>query len=381
MRKPSKDNKRYEMLEHDILTAKEEQTLGKKLRRAIKVKGLIAQLVEVKRDEQLERGLEEDDDALLQEMTSDLLLGGGSQSHFDDDDDEDLEGLSIYGMGRNTMQELEKTSFSAGSIYSRIDHRDLDQWDMDDSEVDSSSSSPFVSSGDAGATKHSDALDDMLTEDDIIQKLGIPGGRDELTRTLIYGSLARDKMISSNIRLVVSIAKKWFHISGQSGDANDHRLTTLYAGSWTRPSLDEAIQEGILGLATAADRFEPERNLKFGTYATYWITSFVRKCFQRAATGCLRVPPHYHVSRQNYQKIVKRHYQTSGGSPTVEEVAVEMGLTTQRLQFILKSTEALVSMDAPVTPGSLPGQGGKAGGETRNSFNDNNLLLGNMLSR
>jgi DNA-directed RNA polymerase sigma subunit (sigma70/sigma32) len=79
---------------------------------------------------------------------------------------------------------------------------------MDDSEVHSSSSSPFASSGDA--TKHSDALDVLLTEEDIIQKLGIPGGRDELTRTLIYGSLARDKMISSNIRLVVSIAKNGF---------------------------------------------------------------------------------------------------------------------------------------------------------------------------
>jgi DNA-directed RNA polymerase sigma subunit (sigma70/sigma32) len=77
---------------------------------------------------------------------------------------------------------------------------------------------------------------------------------------------------------------------------------------------------------------------------------------------------------------VKKHYQTTGESPSIDDVAKEMNLTTQRLQFILKSTEALVQMDAPVTAGSLPAQGGKAGGETRNSFNDNNLLLGNMLS-
>jgi hypothetical protein len=111
------------MLDHDILTAKEEQTLGRKLRRAIEVKELMAQLVEPKWQQQRELGFKED--ALLQEMTADLLLGGGGQSHFDDNDDEDLEGLSIYGMDQNTMLELEKTSLSAGSIYSCIDSRDL----------------------------------------------------------------------------------------------------------------------------------------------------------------------------------------------------------------------------------------------------------------
>jgi hypothetical protein len=184
LKKSPQDSKRYEMLDHDILTAKEEQTLGKKLRRAIEVKKLMAQLLERKHQPQLERGLNED--GLLQEMTADVLLGGGDRSHFDDD--EDLEGLSIYGMDQNAMFEMDKTSLSAGSIYSRIDSRDLEQWDMDDSETDSSYSSPFVNSD--HSTKHSD-----LTEEDIIEKLGIPGGRDELTRILIYGALARDKMI------------------------------------------------------------------------------------------------------------------------------------------------------------------------------------------
>jgi len=221
-------------------------------------------------------------------------------------------------------------------------------------------------------------VDICLTEEDIVETLGIPGGRDELTRILIYGSLARDKLISCNIRLVVSIAKKWFHQSALvSGEGNDNRLTTLYAGSWTRPSLDEAIQEGILGLATAADRFEPQRKLKFGTYATYWITSFIRKCFQQASTGCLRVPPYYHVRKQQYQKIVTEHFRATGESTTIEAVAEEMGLTVKLLRLILKSTESLVSIDGPAVAGSLPGQGGKAGSD---DVSENNLLLSNTLS-
>jgi RNA polymerase sigma factor (sigma-70 family) len=349
------------MLEHDILTGEEEQSLGTQVIKAIELKKKMAQLVEQKHQEQLERGLEEE--SYLNEMTAGLLLGTTADL---DDEYEDLDGLSAYGLDQNILLEFEKSSLSATSVYSRVDEDDGNNNPMDYSSFDS-------------AGNQSPDLDVCLTEDDIVKKLGIAGGRDELTCILLDGALARDKMISSNIRLVVSIAKKWCHQSSSaSGDPNDHRLATLYAGSWTRPSLDEAIQEGILGLAMAADRFEPERKFKFGTYATYWITSYVRKCFQQAATGCLRVPPHYHVYKQQYQKIVKKEYEEKGSSPTIDVVAKELGLTTQRLQFILKSTQALVSIDAPATGGSIPGRGGKAGGD--DSSSENNLLLANSLS-
>jgi DNA-directed RNA polymerase specialized sigma subunit len=374
---PYANNKRYEMLEHDILTAEEEQSLGNKVRRAIKIKKKMERLVEQKHEQQMEHSLKEE--SYLRNMSADLLLGTtGSTTDFDDDGGEDLEGLSVYGLGQNTMLEYDKKSLaSAGSVYSSPegDMDTLTLWNNNDDVDFEDSMLPL----DTNLQPSNDSDDVRLTEEDIVETLGIAGGRAELTRVLIDGALARDKLISSNIRLVVSICKKWCHQStSNSADPNDHRLATLYAGSWTRPSLDEAIQEGIVGLATAADRFEPERKLKFGTYATYWITSFVRKCFQQAATGCLRVPPHYHVYKQQYQRIVKKHYDANGSSPSVDTVAKELGLTRQRLEFILKSTQALVSIDAPGSRGSMPGQGGKAGADASSS--ENNLLLSNTLS-
>lgn len=174
----------------------------------------------------------------------------------------------------------------------------------------------------------------------------------------------------------MSIAKKWCRQSSVAN--NPSNQLTLYGGSSTRPSLDEAIQEGIIGLATAADRFDYERNLKFGTYATYWITNSIRQCFHAAATGCMRVPTNYHQTKGNYQKLVKEHYKETGGEALpMDAAAAELGLTPNRLEFILRSTEPLVSLDAPVPNGLLPTQAGKAG----NSDNPGEALLVNTIKR
>jgi hypothetical protein len=84
-------------------------------------------------------------------------------------------------------------------------------------------------------------------------------------------------------------------------------LLSIYAGSSSRPSLDEAIQEGILGLARVADRYDPSRGLRFATYSTHWVTSFVRNCFQESTTGTLRIPSQLHLIRVRaccYDEIV-----------------------------------------------------------------------------
>merc|ERR1712238_482472 len=103
-----------------------------------------------------------------------------------------------------------------------------------------------------------------VTEKEIIHELGIEGGREELTSVLIHGALAKQKMIKSNIRLVTSIAKKWFRSAKNDGNSKmKGSQHSSYSGSWSVPAFDEAIQQGIIGLAMAAERFEPERNFKF----------------------------------------------------------------------------------------------------------------------
>jgi len=196
-----------------------------------------------------------------------------------------------------------------------------------------------------------------LTEDEIINDLGIDGGSSELTSILVKGALAKQKMIKSNIRLVTSISKKWFR---NAPNNNKNGEQNFYAGSWTTPAMDEVIQQGIIGLAMAAERFEPERNFKFSTYATYYITNEVRKIFQSTTTGCLYVPQHYFVIRNKYQKLSKEYYRETGLSMDIEHAAKKLNLKIPRLQFVLKSTQSLLELDSPIAQGE--NGAGKAGG-------------------
>lgn len=143
----------------------------------------------------------------------------------------------------------------------------------------------------------------------------------------------------------------------------------------SQPSLDEVVQEGIFGLSTAAERFEPERNLKFGTYAFHWITNSVRGCFNRGRELGLRVPVYFHVYRQKYQAFVMEEYYATGSSVSLEDAAKELDLTPRRLSFILQSTTTPTSIDNSPTS-QHPGQAGKAGATDKA---DESYTVANML--
>lgn len=187
-----------------------------------------------------------------------------------------------------------------------------------------------------------------------------------------------------NVKLVTSIAKQWMRnsfstqnanlgtsssaSSNNSGRSTRKYLSQMYEGSWDRPSLDEAVQEGMLGLARAVDKYDPERGLRFSTYATHWITSYVRVCFQRAVTGCLRVPSQLHDIKSAYQKIIKDHLVSGEEPPEQTVIAKTLGITPQRLSTAIRATGTLVSVDAPViSPGSGSYKGSAAGGDGGNS--------------
>jgi RNA polymerase primary sigma factor len=330
------------ILDHKILTKEEEQDLGKKIRAAIVAKETMAAVVEEKHILQFEKIVKEQE--YRRRVTSDLLFEDYADR--DMEYEEDFDGLSIHSLDVESLEEVKRYGEDLGRV--RVQSTE---------EYVESLLNTGSTNGDFIADETFTSPEVILTDEDIEMKLGISGGRKELSRVLIEGAMARDKLISSNVRLVLSIAKKWCRSS--SPDSN---TGTLYGGSWTRPSLDEAIQEGIIGLATAADRFDYTRNLKFGTYATYWITNSVRNCFQRASTGCLRVPDNFYQVRHKYQRIVKAHYHDTGGEALpIFAAAKELGLAPKRLEFILRSTESLVPLDAPVPNGLVPTQAGKAG--------------------
>jgi len=346
---------RYQNVPGDeLLSAKEEQALGKKIRKAIALKEELRNIIEEKEATQFERYIKEQE--YRRRITSDLLY-----DDFNDREeyDEDFDGLSIEGLDYDPSREIER---SRDELESNIKIQFTEDY-VDDVAATSGANS-FFSKGPGNQ---------VLVSDEDLAKIGIAGGRKEVSRILIEGAMARDKLMNSNVRLVFSIARKWCQISGKkSGDP-----AAAFQSGWGRPGLDEAVQEGMIGLATAADRFDYKRKLRFSTYATYWITNYVRRCFDRAVTGSLRIPDNYHQMRQRYEKLVSSHYKETGGERVpLNEAAQELGLKPERLELMLRLTEPLAALDAPISSSVMPMSAGKAGGT--DSMTD--VTLGHMIS-
>ena len=275
----------------------------------------------------------------------------------DEDDFDEMQNLSIYG-----MEHLQAEP--------RLNWDDRDSWEeepdgsmiptMGDTRTSDLTGSQDQRFAQARQERHVVAeMLETLSDDEIQRLFGLPGGRVELQRILLEGAMARDTLIKHNIRLVVSIAKKWCRQQAR-GSSYDLTRGSIYRGSSDRPSLDEVIQEGIMGLASAADRFQPSRNLRFSTYATFWVTNMVRKCFQNYSNG-MRVPVGYYETRARFRSLVRSYHEEGKPVPSMSELAKELGLSEKKLRTILQVTKSVDSIDAPAVHGSFVAAG-KAGG-------------------
>lgn len=152
--------------------------------------------------------------------------------------------------------------------------------------------------------------------------------RELAKRILDEDEEARNLLARANLRLVVSIAKKYV---GRSPD-----LTLL-----------DLIQEGNLGLFKAVDKFDHTKGFKFSTYATWWIRQAITRALADQSRT-IRIPVHMVETMAKYKQVSRRLAQDFGRDPMPEEIAVEMGVEVEKIYQIEKISQDTISLELPI---------------------------------
>jgi len=188
-------------------------------------------------------------------------------------------------------------------------------------------------------------LDRLVTDAEVATYLGLEGGAREYRHEFERMQDAKQLLVSANLRLVVSIAKR-------------------YQRANQAMTLQDLIQEGSMGLIKAAEKFDPERGFRVSTYATWWIRQAItRACANDSRT--IRLPVHMHDAINQQRRARHELHAELGRAPTDDEVAARLGTTVEKVQFADRTRAvSTVSMEQSAMSSKRNGGSGATEGPT-----------------